>query len=223
MRQRQALCCTGVCSAHRSLLFCKAVTGQDAAASSVRHDHLQSSCRSYVHFCACGKQLDSRLQELGAQRLADRVDVHKEDLPAIDKWLSGVTPALQALQLATFQESGGMHASFPSYVSDVILPIPYQHRAMGSQSSLQHVISSYLKNLCAETWQLANVKYICSSECIACGRALRGGASSKFTQHLTSQAMSSVSCIEHVIRQPFLGNNKHILHGVNPLSAASQA
>ncbi|KAA6425116.1 MAG: sulfite reductase (NADPH) alpha-component [Trebouxia sp. A1-2] len=62
--------------------------------------------KSYVHFCACGKQLDSRLEFLGAKRFADRIDVHKEDLPAIDRWLSGVTSALQALQLQTFQETG---------------------------------------------------------------------------------------------------------------------
>lgn len=64
--------------------------------------------KSYVHFCACGKQLDSRFESLGAKRFADRVDVHKEDLPAIDRWLSGVTSALQALQLQTFQETGGV-------------------------------------------------------------------------------------------------------------------
>ena len=72
--------------------------------------------RSYVHFCACGKQLDSRFESLGAKRFADRVDIHKEDLPAIDKWLSGVTSALQALQLQTFQETGGMHETLLSAV-----------------------------------------------------------------------------------------------------------
>lgn len=77
--------------------------------------------RSYVHFCACGKQLDSRLEFLGAKRFADRIDVHKEDLPAIDRWLSGVTSALQALQLQTFQETGGVHEALLSSVQQVIL------------------------------------------------------------------------------------------------------
>jgi len=73
-------------------------------------------------FCACGKQLDSRFESLGAKRFADRVDVHKEDLPAIDKWLSGVTTALQALQLQTFQDTGGVHEPLLGAVQLVILP-----------------------------------------------------------------------------------------------------
>ena len=65
------------------------------------------SHRSYEHFCACGKQLDNRLEALGGKRFVDRVDVNKEDLPAIDKWLTSVTAALQGMPLQTAQESGG--------------------------------------------------------------------------------------------------------------------
>ena len=72
-----------------------------------RRCHLLLHCRSYVHFCACGKKLDHRFAALGAQRLAERVDVHKEDLPAVDKWLAGVTAALPSLQLETFAQLGG--------------------------------------------------------------------------------------------------------------------
>ena len=64
-------------------------------------------CRSYEHFCACGKQLDKRFEALGAARFAERIDVHKEDLPAIDTWLSGVTAALPSMQLKTTQQLGG--------------------------------------------------------------------------------------------------------------------
>lgn len=62
--------------------------------------------RSYEHFCACGKQLDRSFQALGAKRFADRVDVNREDLPAIDQWLSGVTSALKTMQLATCAQTG---------------------------------------------------------------------------------------------------------------------
>ena len=68
-------------------------------------------CRSYEHFCACGKQLDKRFKALGATCFTDRVDVNKEDLPAVDKWLSGVTTALSSMSLKTFQQLGGKSAS----------------------------------------------------------------------------------------------------------------
>ena len=68
-------------------------------------------CRSYEHFCACGKQLDKRFKALGATCFTDRVDVNKEDLAAIDKWLSGVTTALSSMSLKTFQQLGGESAS----------------------------------------------------------------------------------------------------------------
>lgn len=64
--------------------------------------------RSYAHFCNCGKQLDSRFEALGGQRFADRVDVHKEDLPAIDTWLAVVTSALKGMQLKTVADLGGL-------------------------------------------------------------------------------------------------------------------
>lgn len=64
-------------------------------------------CRSYAHFCNCGKQLDSRLEALGGLRIADRIDVHREDLPAIDKWLAGMTSTLKDVQLKTIAETGG--------------------------------------------------------------------------------------------------------------------
>lgn len=64
--------------------------------------------RSYEHFCACGKQLHSRLHALGAKQLTARMDINKEDLPAIDKWLTGVTAALKGMTLQTMEETGGM-------------------------------------------------------------------------------------------------------------------
>lgn len=47
------------------------------------------------------------MEALGAKRFADRVDVHKEDLPAIDRWLSGVTTALSSMSLKSFEQLGG--------------------------------------------------------------------------------------------------------------------
>ena len=67
-------------------------------------------CRSYEHFCACGKQLDKRFEALGATRIAERVDVNREDLAAIDQWLSGLTTALPSMALKTCQQLGGKSA-----------------------------------------------------------------------------------------------------------------
>ena len=70
------------------------------------------TCRSYANFCACGKQLDGRLEALQGQRFADRLDVHREDLPAVDRWLTTLTEALGTLQLKTVGECGGnLHTS----------------------------------------------------------------------------------------------------------------
>ena len=63
--------------------------------------------RSYLHFCACGKQLDARLAELGASTFVCRRDVNKEDWQAIETWLEAVVNGLSLLKLQTVAESGG--------------------------------------------------------------------------------------------------------------------
>ncbi len=63
--------------------------------------------RSYQHFCRCGKQLDSRLGQLGASRFFDRADINREDWPAIDAWIDGVLAALPTLGLKRAEELGG--------------------------------------------------------------------------------------------------------------------
>ena len=52
-------------------------------------------------FCLAGKKLDERLTELGANRLAERVDCDVEyDAPAAD-WMAGVFAALGATEVAS--------------------------------------------------------------------------------------------------------------------------
>ncbi|KAK9827800.1 hypothetical protein WJX74_002636 [Apatococcus lobatus] len=62
--------------------------------------------RSYTHYCACGKMLDERLQQMGASRLADRADIDKEDWPAIEAWIDSVIAALPTLKLKTAGQLG---------------------------------------------------------------------------------------------------------------------
>jgi len=45
------------------------------------------ACRSYNHFCACGKQLDARLAALQARQFVGRQEVNKEDWKAVAGWI----------------------------------------------------------------------------------------------------------------------------------------
>lgn len=62
--------------------------------------------KSYTHFCRCGKQLDAALESSGAVRLAERVDVNKEDWPVVDAWVEATVRAVAQLSLKTFAELG---------------------------------------------------------------------------------------------------------------------
>ena len=44
--------------------------------------------RSYVHFCKTGKDIDQRLEDLGATRLYNRIDCDVEFLPQAKEWIS---------------------------------------------------------------------------------------------------------------------------------------
>ncbi|OTA17006.1 sulfite reductase subunit alpha [Xenorhabdus vietnamensis] len=50
---------------------------------------------SYEHFCQAGKDFDSRLHELGAQRLLDRVDADVEYQDQADQWRQQITGILK--------------------------------------------------------------------------------------------------------------------------------
>ncbi|ELY4033379.1 NADPH-dependent assimilatory sulfite reductase flavoprotein subunit [Cronobacter sakazakii] len=51
---------------------------------------------SYEHFCQAGKDFDTRLAELGAERLLDRVDADVEYLAAAQAWRQRVVDVLKA-------------------------------------------------------------------------------------------------------------------------------
>jgi len=61
----------------------------------------------------CGKQLDVALAAAGAEQLAPRVDVDKEDWQAVDAWISSVITTLEAKLpgLKTIAELGGPAAA----------------------------------------------------------------------------------------------------------------
>ena len=51
---------------------------------------------SYEFFCQCGKDFDSKLAELGAERLLDRVDADVEYQPAAAEWRARVVEVLKS-------------------------------------------------------------------------------------------------------------------------------
>ncbi len=50
---------------------------------------------SYEFFCQCGKDFDSKLAELGAERLLDRVDADVEYQPAASEWRARIVDILK--------------------------------------------------------------------------------------------------------------------------------
>ncbi len=73
---------------------------------------------SYEFFCQSGKDFDSKLAELGAERLLDRVDADVEYQAAAAEWRARVVEALKArapvaapAQLATSGAVNDIHTS----------------------------------------------------------------------------------------------------------------
>ena len=54
---------------------------------------------AYPHFCRAGKTLDARFLELGAQPIAPRVDVDREDWGLIDSWMDTLMRSLESYHL----------------------------------------------------------------------------------------------------------------------------
>lgn len=63
--------------------------------------------RSYAHFCACGKMLDERLEQLGAKRFTGRADVNREDWRAVDAWIEAAVAGLDSLTLKALGSTAG--------------------------------------------------------------------------------------------------------------------
>lgn len=73
---------------------------------------------TYEKYCEAGKRVDRRLEELGAQRLADRVDCDVDYEDAADAWIASVVtklaPAAQAPASAPGASAATMRSGAPS-------------------------------------------------------------------------------------------------------------
>jgi sulfite reductase (NADPH) flavoprotein alpha-component len=72
-------------------------SADQAALSHINFSVLALGDSNYPKFCACGKNFDQRLEQLGARRIHPRIDCDVDYEETFVKWLSGV--------LASFDES----------------------------------------------------------------------------------------------------------------------
>ncbi|MEM9497771.1 MAG: sulfite reductase flavoprotein subunit alpha [Pseudomonadota bacterium] len=74
-------------------LFWEALSATTAPRlESLNYGVLALGDTSYEHFCQAGKLLDTRLEQLGARRLAARVDCDVDFEEAAEAWLDGTVP-----------------------------------------------------------------------------------------------------------------------------------
>ncbi|MGP6380444.1 NADPH-dependent assimilatory sulfite reductase flavoprotein subunit [Yersinia bercovieri] len=94
---------------------------------------------SYEHFCQAGKDFDSKLAELGAERLLDRVDADVEYQESALQWRQQVVAALQARVPA---QSTAAVAATPSGAVDEITSSPYSKTTpLTAQLSVQQKVT----------------------------------------------------------------------------------
>ncbi|MDE1905589.1 MAG: molybdopterin-dependent oxidoreductase [Rhodospirillales bacterium] len=75
---------------------------------------------SYDQFCQHGKNLDTRLAELGAQRLVSRLDCDADHEPEIDAWLNRVTKRLNGVPSSQPTVQPVAHGKNHPYLSQVL-------------------------------------------------------------------------------------------------------
>jgi sulfite reductase (NADPH) flavoprotein alpha-component len=94
---------------------------------------------SYEHFCQAGKDFDSKLAELGAERLLDRVDADVEYQESAQQWRQQVVAALQARVPA---QSTAAVVATQSGAVDEITSSPYSKSApLTAQLSVQQKVT----------------------------------------------------------------------------------
>jgi sulfite reductase (NADPH) flavoprotein alpha-component len=83
-------------------------TDSAAALAHLRFSVLALGDTSYAEFCAAGKKIDARLEQLGASRIFPRADCDVDYEATAKQWMAG---ALAALRSPSFQSSAPAFAS----------------------------------------------------------------------------------------------------------------
>jgi sulfite reductase (NADPH) flavoprotein alpha-component len=86
-----------------AVAFARRLLGADLALSGLHYGVLALGDRSYANFCAFGRTLDGWLQQRGAQRLFERVDVDNGNPDALQTWHRELGRVAQAEGLADWQ------------------------------------------------------------------------------------------------------------------------
>lgn len=87
-----------------AISFCEFIHGKRAPKlEQLNYSVLALGDSSYEQFCLTGKQIDERLEELGAKRMANRIDCDLDfDEPA-ENWFTNVSSALEEIASPTTQ------------------------------------------------------------------------------------------------------------------------
>jgi sulfite reductase (NADPH) flavoprotein alpha-component len=103
--------------------------------------------KSYVQFCQTGKEMDARLEALGATRLLERLDCDVEFEEAVEEWIgkvmectaelrSGAAP-LYATQTSAPERSSAVHTRKHPFAAPILEKIQLNGR--GSQKETWHL------------------------------------------------------------------------------------
>ncbi len=125
--------------------FWESLTAHDTPRlDDVRYSVLAFGDSSYDNFCGHGKRLDARLEELGATRLAPRIDCEPDDDQPARDWLDHVVSVLTA---PTEISSPPSETAGVTFAQPVAVPAPGRQRASRNEPVTARLTGNRLLSL----------------------------------------------------------------------------